>query len=95
MTDWLQPRSSERAGESGAPIADYCAACGAKAPEQPAQDDAAHLDQLRERGWLCVPSRSLHPGAWPRAVRNCLCPDCLRSPTPFARKLLRVWGLAS
>jgi hypothetical protein len=76
------------------PMADYCAACGAKAPELPPQDDADRLVELRDRGWLCLPSRSLHRELWPRAVRNCMCPYCLCGPTPFARKLLRAWGLA-
>jgi hypothetical protein len=95
MTDSLHPRSTDRADETRAPIADYCAACGAKAPERPAQDDAAHVEELRDRGWLCVPSRSLRRGDWPRKARNCMCPHCLQNPTPFARRLLRVWGLAS
>jgi hypothetical protein len=77
-----------------APMADYCAACGAKAPELPPQDDHDRLIELRDRGWLCLPSRSLHRELWPRAVRNCMCPYCLCDPTPFARRLLDAWGLA-
>jgi hypothetical protein len=88
------------AGEIGrrpapdAPMGDYCAACGAKAPELPDQADATHRAELSARGWLCRPSRSLRREHWPRVVRNCMCPRCLASPTDFSRQLLAAWGLA-
>jgi hypothetical protein len=77
-------------GEDAPPpvLADYCAACGAKAPT------GDLVGGLEGGGWLRLPSRRLHPDQRAAtAPHNCLCPACLSTPTRFTLQLLRAWGL--
>ncbi|MHB8417192.1 MAG: hypothetical protein ACYDCL_03890 [Myxococcales bacterium] len=97
--DVKQPRYGLEAepGERGlalpapGPVADYCAACGVRAPE-PAEDGREPQAVLKGLGWLVLPPRALHSEVWPRLARNAMCADCLASPTPFARALLDTWN---
>ncbi len=72
------------------PVADYCAACGVRAPELPPEVEPRGLRAL---GWLVLPPTALHDEVWPRIVRNTLCAACLSRPSPFVAALLQAWGV--
>lgn len=74
-------------------VAEYCAACGVRAPDS-WEEGEARLRELRAAGWLVLPSRSLHGEHW-RLARNAMCGTCQTNPSGFARALLAAWGLAT
>jgi hypothetical protein len=74
-------------------MADYCAACGGKAPDPSGEAFDGRLAELQSLGWVALPSRKLYGELERGAPHKCLCPACLATPTLFALQLLSVWGL--